>query len=115
MSIPTKHQVIEKDGVPLYVLVPYDEWVATSKRIKKNSAKTYLPQAVVEKTAVDGKSLVRAWREYKHMSQKDVAERLGITQAAYCQLEKSEGTMRGSTIRKIAAALDVTEEQLILE
>ncbi len=115
MSIPTKHQVIEKDGVPLYVLVPYDEYVATNNRIKKNSTKIYLPQAVVEKAAVEGKSLVRAWREYKHLSQKDVANRLSITQAAYCQLEKSEGNMRARTVAKIAAALDVTEQQLILE
>lgn len=115
MSIHTKHQVIEKDGVPLFVVVPYDEYVATNKRVKKNSTKTYLPQAVVEKVAVEGKSMVRAWREYKHLSQNDVADRLGITQAAYCQLEKPEGTMRLSTIKKIAVALDVTEQQLMLE
>ena len=112
MSIPTKHQVIEKDGVPLFVVVPYNEWVATNKRLKKSNSKTYLPQAVVEKAAVEDKSLVRAWREYKHLSQKDVAKRMGITQAAYCQLEKSERNMRSSTVAKIAVALEVTVEQL---
>lgn len=109
MTIPTKHQIIQKDGKPLFVLVPWDEYSAGRKR---SVPKTYLPQAVVEKAAVEGKSMVRAWREYKKMSQQEVADKLGITQAAFCQLEKSQDKMRGSTVRKIAAALGVTEEQL---
>jgi len=109
MNTPTKHQVIQKDGKPLFVLVPYDEYVRSTAR---NTSKTYLPHAVVEKAAVEGKSMVRAWREYKKMSQADIAGRLGITQAAYSQLEKSQNRMRGSTIRKIAAALGITEAQL---
>jgi DNA-binding XRE family transcriptional regulator len=111
MNIHTKHQVIKKDGVPLFVIVPYDEYIGSRE---SGEAKTYLPQAVVEKAAVEGKSMVRAWREFKKMSQKEVADRLGITQAAFCQLEKAPDRMRGSTVRKIAAALGVTEEQLIL-
>jgi len=109
MNIPTEHQVIKKDGKPLFVLVPWDEYVQSSKRREK---KTYLPQAVVEKAAVEGTSMIRAWREYRHMSQKQIADRLGITQAAFCQLEKAQGRMRGSTLKKIAEALGITEEQL---
>ena len=109
MNTPTKHQVIQKDGKPLFVLVPYDEYVRSTTR---SESKTYLPHAVVEKAAVEGKSMVRAWREYKKMSQADIAGRLGITQAAYSQLEKSQARMRGSTLRKIAAALGITEAQL---
>ena len=109
MNTPTKHQIIQKDGKPLFVLVPYDEYVRSTKR---SPSKTYLPHAVVEKVAVEGKSMVRAWREYKKMSQADIAGRLGITQAAYSQLEKSQARMRGSTLRKIAAALGITEALL---
>ena len=109
MNIPTKHQVIQKDGKPLFVLVPYDEYVRSTT---SSESKTYLPHAVVEKAAVEGKSMARAWREYKKMSQADIAGRLGITQAAYSQLEKSQDRMRGSTLRKIAAALGITEAQL---
>lgn len=109
MSIPTKHQVIEKDGKPLFVLVPYDEYV---RDVARGTAKTYLPHAVVEKAAVEGKSMVRAWREHKKMSQAELAGRLGITQAACSQLEKSQDRMRASTLRRIAAALGITEEQL---
>jgi predicted transcriptional regulator len=109
MNIPTKHQVIQKDGKPLFVLVPWDEYVRSTTR---SESKTYLPHTVVEKAAVEGKSMVRAWREYKKMSQTEIAGRLGITQAAYSQLEKSQDRMRGSTLRRIAAALGITEAQL---
>lgn len=109
MNIPTKHQVIQKDGKPLFVLVPYDEYV---RKTAHSESKTYLPHAVVEKAAVEGTSMVRAWREYKKMSQAEVAGRLGITQAAYSQLEKSQDRMRVSTLRKIATALGITEAQL---
>ncbi len=111
MNIPTKHQVIQKDGKPLFVLVPYDEYMRSATR---SASKTYLPHAVVEKAAVEGKSMVRAWREYKKMSQAELAGRLGITQAACSQLEKSQDRMRGSTISKIAAALGITEDQLAM-
>jgi transcriptional regulator with XRE-family HTH domain len=48
------------------------------------------------------------------MSQKDVAAKMGITQAAYCQLEKSHDRLRAATLKKIAAALGITEDQLTL-
>ena len=114
MNVHTKHQVIKKDGVPLFVIVPYDEFIEGIQSSKKSAAKTYLPQAVVEKAAIDGKSLLRAWREYKRMSQKDVAEKMGITQAAYCQHEKAPERMRAATIKKVADALDVSVDQLQL-
>jgi len=114
MKAHTEHQIISKNGVPMFVVVPYDEYIASTQRLKKAEDKIYFPHEVVEKAALEGKSIVRAWREYKRMSQKDVAEKLGITQAAYCQLEKSQDKMRGSTLKKIAAALDITEDQLAL-
>lgn len=114
MSAHTEHQIIKKNGVPLFVVVPYEEYIAGVQRTKKTEEKVYFPQKVVEKAAIEGKSMVRAWREYKRMAQKDVAAKMGITQAAYSQLEKSQDKMRGSTLKKIAAALDIKEEQLTL-
>jgi prevent-host-death family protein len=111
MSIRPEHQIISKNGIPMFVIVPYDEYIS-SRQKQKAEEKLYFPQEVVEKTAVDGKSLIRAWREYKRMSQKEVAEQMGITQAAYCQLEKSENRLRHATLKKIAAALGISVDQL---
>jgi len=114
MSTHTEHQIITKNGVPLFVVVPYDEYIAGIQRAKKAEEKVYFPQEIVEKSAIEGKSMVRAWREYKHMTQKEVAAKMGITQAAYCQLEKSQDRLRAATLKKIARALEITESQLML-
>ena len=42
MKAHIEHQVIEKDGVPLFVPVPYDEYFRP-KRISEDEGKVYLP------------------------------------------------------------------------
>jgi len=59
-----------------------------------------------------GFSLIRAWREYKGLSQEAVARNMGISQAAYSQMESPEARLRKATIEKIASALDVEISQL---
>lgn len=103
-----KHQVILKDGVPIFVLVPYNEYL----EFQKPQPKVYFPHDVVEKSVVEGKGLVRAWREHKGISQEEMADRMGITQAAYSQMEKPKARLRKTTLERIAAALDVDIEQL---
>ena len=103
-----KHQVIKKDGVPFFVIVPYDEYL----QFQKPGSKIYFPHEVVEKSVVKEKGLVRAWREYKGISQEEMAKRMGITQAAYSQMEKPKARLRKTTLAKIAVALEVDIEQL---
>ena len=103
-----EHQIIKKDGIPLFVIVPYDEYL----KIKKSENKIYFPHEVVEKSVVEEKGLVRAWREYRGFSQEEMAGRMGITQAAYSQMEKPSARLRMTTLTRIAAALDVDIEQL---
>jgi transcriptional regulator with XRE-family HTH domain len=61
---------------------------------------------------MEGKSLVRAWREYKDLSQAQMAERMGISRPAYAQLEAKGANLRTTTIHRLAAALGVSWEQL---
>ena len=107
MNEPTNHQIIIKDGEPIYVLVPYEEYVAVWE--KENQT---IPQEVVEYHILDGQSIVRAWRTYKGLSQQAMADRMGISQSAYSQMERPETKLRPGTIEKIAAALDISPEQL---
>jgi DNA-binding XRE family transcriptional regulator len=82
------------------------------KIIIQPDKKVYFPHEVVEKSVVEEKGLVRAWREYKGMSQSEMAKRLGITQAAYSQMEKPKARLRKTTLARIAAALGVDRVQL---
>ena len=60
---------------------------------------------------VEGMSLIKAWRKYKKLTQAEMAERVGVSQPAYSQMEKAERPQQG-TLEKAAAALGVSVEQL---
>lgn len=108
MIIPIEHQIIEKDGQPLFVLVPYEEYLAT---LEDDLAIT-IPHDVVGRYIMQGQSLIRAWREFKGLTQEEVAEQMGISQSAYSQMEKPDASLRHATIQKIADALGVLPGQL---
>lgn len=61
---------------------------------------------------VDGATPACAWREHLGLSQRTVAERMGVTQPAYAQMEAPDSKPRKNTRERIAAALGVLPEQL---
>lgn len=110
MSEHTKHQIItDKNGAPLFVVVPYDEYILT---ITPKDDDAIIPNDVVERMVIGGKSIVRAWREHFKLSQKEMAGRIGITQAAYSQMEKSPDKLRKDTLEKIAYAMGISGQQI---
>lgn len=110
---PVKHQIIREGGKPLFVLVPYDIYVKNMSRLEADSDdETTIPHEVVKLSVIDGKSPVRAWREFKKLSQKEIARRLGVSQSAYSQMEKPDAKPRDATLEKIADALGIDPRQL---
>jgi DNA-binding Xre family transcriptional regulator len=109
MSVLIDHQIIEKDGEPLFVLVPYEKYLDLTR---KAVVEPTIPHDVVELHILEGKTLIRAWREYKGVSQREAAERMGISQPAYSQMEKKGARLRPATLQKIADALEISPEQL---
>ncbi len=69
-----------------------------------------IPHAVVS-AEVDGASAIKAWREYLHLTQAEMAARLGVTQAAFAQME-SAARPRKATLQKVADAMGLTLEQV---
>ena len=111
MNIPIEHQIILQNGQPAFVVVPYQDYLQFSVNTEK---KVYFPHEVVHSHAVEEKSLVRSWREYKGLSQEDMANRMGISQPAYAQMEKPSARLRLKTHIRIASALGISPEQLTL-
>jgi DNA-binding XRE family transcriptional regulator len=105
-ALPKGATIIEKDGVPDYVVLPYQEFLRLFDK-----AEALIPNAVVDRL-VDGDTMVKAWREHFGLTQTEVATRLGITQAAYSKLENS-AKLRPSSRRRIAQALGISFEQLV--
>ena len=71
-----------------------------------------IPHEVVGLTIKKGYTLVRAWREYLGLTQKEISERMGISQAALSQMEAGEKRLRKVTQEKLAAAMGIVVEQL---
>ncbi|AOI96476.1 helix-turn-helix domain-containing protein [Burkholderia sp. LA-2-3-30-S1-D2] len=97
MNARTNIRIINgSDGAPAFVVIPYAD---------------YMAQHEVISATIDGATPLRAWREHLKLTQADIAARLGISQSAYAQQERSE-KLRKSTREKVAAALGITAAQL---
>ena len=111
MKTHTKHQIIEDEkGNPLFVVVPYAEYLDFLSHDEDENIT--IPNDVVESMVMSNLSPIQAWRNHKKFTQKEVAEKMCISQAAYSQMEKPEANLRKDTIQKIADALGVRFEQL---
>lgn len=110
MSAHIEHQIIHgPDGAPLFVLVPYDEYVAPQE---KTDEEVIFPQGVVNLLVEENMGLLRAWREHLGLTQAEVARRMGISQSGYAQLERRKSELRYSTRARLASALGIEPEQL---
>lgn len=96
-------------GHPAFAVIPFADYQALVGR--KAKVEPGIPAVVVDLAMDNDWSAARAWREYKKLTQAEVAQRMGITQGAYAQLE-GKTTVRKSSREKIAQALGVHEAQL---
>lgn len=107
MAVPIDHQTIkDSQGNPAFAVVRYDDF------LRLIHSDPTIPNDIVWKTIEQGCSLPRAWREYLDLTQKEVAYRMGITQAALSQIEKPGKKLRHLTLKKLAQALNLHPEQL---
>jgi len=58
---------------------------------------------------------VRHWRVVRTLTQVQLAEKAGISPPTLVRIERNQADPHVSTIRKLANALEVSPEQLILD
>jgi len=107
MSTHIKVQIIEQDGEPAFAVIPYNDYLRLLPDVKDT-----IPHEVVGLVVKRGMNLVKAWRTYLKLTQAEVAKKAKITQAALSQMERSENKLRSATLKKLAAAMELSEEQL---
>ncbi|MGD8331990.1 MAG: helix-turn-helix transcriptional regulator [Acidobacteriota bacterium] len=71
-----------------------------------------LPAEMVDRI-IDGENPIRVWREHRGLSVKLLAEKAGIAAAYLSQIEtgKRDGTV--ATVKRLAAALEVSVDDLV--
>lgn len=57
---------------------------------------------------------IRDYREDKHFTQADMAEKLGMSVTGYAKLERGESQIRVERLQQIAQILDVSIEELMV-
>ena len=106
MSTRTNTQIIERDGKPAFAVIPYEEY------LRMITQEASIPHEVAGLVIKRGMNLVKAWRTYLGLTQSEVAKKAKISQAALSQMEKRENRLRTATLKKLAGALGLSEEQL---
>ena len=111
MSAHIEPQIIMQDGKPAFAVIPWEEYQELTRH-DPDETDVWIPHEVVKANAINGVSMLRAWREFFGMTQQGLARRAGMTQPALARLEKSDSKPRIGTLKKIAAAMDITHEHL---
>ena len=118
-----KRQIISQDGKPAFVVIPIDEWrqieskledrgdAAAVRAFVKEPTETF-PDAVVA-AILDGVHPIKAFREYRGMTQAQLATKVGTSAIYVSQLERGDRRPGRKLRAKIGAALKV--EAALLE
>ncbi len=117
-------QIIEKDGRPEYAVVPIDEYrrmvasleesadlAATDRALRENEAGDTVPGEVVH-AILDGAPPLRAWRRHRGLTLDALAARVGVSKGYLSQIENGRKSGTLDLVRRLAAALDVTLDDL---
>ncbi len=84
--------------------------VATHAVVKR--PEKAVPVAVLLLKNSHGWSLIRAWREHLHISTEEMAERLGVPQAVYINVERVHPLPSLGILEHVSSALGISVEQL---
>ncbi len=114
-------QFIENNGRREYAILPIDEYerlVAAAEmaddvltydhmksKIRDGDHET-IPSQVVNRL-LDGENPIRVWREFRGLTQKQLAERIDITESELNKFESSIQEIRVQTMSRIASELNV--------
>jgi DNA-binding XRE family transcriptional regulator len=105
-------QTIMENGKPAFAVIPYENYKVICRRLDSLELEPdEVPHEVAAMMLEKSYSMSKAWRIYLRMNQREAAQKIGISQAALSQIEKSETNHR-QTLQKIADAYGIHINQL---
>jgi len=120
-------QIIERDGKPEWAVLPYEQYLQLieqaelledirdfdriSAAIERGEEELIPSEAVY--AILDGENPVKVWREYRGLTQQQLANAAGISKPYLSQIET--GKRKGTTeiLSAIAKALDVSLDEVV--
>ena len=119
-------QIIERDGKPEWAVLPYEEYLKLVEQAElledirdfdeiraaiERGEEELIPAEVVN-AILDGKNPIKVWREFRHLTQQQLADRVGISKPYLSQLETGKRTGTTDVLAAIAKALYLSLEQV---
>jgi len=119
-------QIIKKAGKPEWAVVPYETYQQLVKdaemlqdvqdydKVKKmiDQGEELVPSKVVY-AILDGENPIRVWREYRELTQKQLAEAAGTSIPYLSQIESGKRQGSAKTLAAIARALDLALDDIV--
>ena len=119
-------QVIEKNGKPEWAVLPFEEYerlIAAAEmledirdyddaRQRLAAGEEVVPSEVVY-AILDGENPLRVWREHRHLTQQELADRAGISKPYLSQLEAGKRTGTTDVLARLAEALNLTIDDIV--
>lgn len=122
-----KIQLIERNGKPEWAVLPYEEYLHlveqaemledirdydAAKAAIERGEEELIPSEVVF-AILDGRNPIKVWREFRDMSQQQLAERAGISKPYLSQIENDKRRGTTEVITAIAKALKISIDELV--
>lgn len=78
---------------------------------RPNSPRTKIPSAVIDRL-LTGDAPLMVWREYRRLSQAELARQSGVNRIQIIDIEAGRKTGSAATLKKLATALQVDMDDL---
>ena len=122
-------QIIVRDGKPEWAVLPYETYLklAEEAEMLENIRDYDAVKAAIERgeqevlpseltyAILDGENPIKVWREYRGLTQQQLAEATGISTPYLSQIEKNRRTGTKEVLMAIARALKVTLDDIIIQ
>jgi DNA-binding XRE family transcriptional regulator len=122
-------QVIKKNGVPEYAVIPYREYQRLVEQAEEaqdltdaeaavraiEEGEETVPEEVVERLLSGEEHPIKVWREYRGLTQETLGERAGVGKSYISQLEARSKSGSTRVIKALADALGVDMDDLLEE
>jgi DNA-binding XRE family transcriptional regulator len=116
-------QFIENNGQRQYAVVPievYNDLLEKAEMLEDRAVyekaklddDELIPGEVVYRL-LDGENKIKVWREYRQMTQAELAEKSGMAQATIAQMEGGKRVGSVTVLKKIAEALNLDLDNLV--
>ncbi|OGO17255.1 MAG: XRE family transcriptional regulator [Chloroflexi bacterium RBG_16_48_8] len=119
-------QIINKNGRPEWAIIPYDEYIRLKEEAEMlqdvadfDAAKEALEQgeelipSEVTFAILDGENPIRIWRNFRALTQQELADKAGISKPYLSQIETGKRTGTAEVLAAIADALGVTVDDVM--